>query len=161
VAPTPTASEVQPSPIPSPSPTTVPEPETRVFVIVFENKDAAEILSGAQAPYLASLASEYAYAASYRAITYPSQPNYIAMFSGSTHGVVDNELHDIDAPNLADQVEDAGLSWQVAAENMALGCFTGPFSLDGRDGEGIYSRKHNPAISFISIAGDPERCANH
>lgn len=126
---------------------------------MFENKGAAEILSGAQAPYLVSLATEYAYAANYRAITYPSQPNYIALFSGSTHGVADNELHDIDAPNLADQVEQAGLSWQVAAENVALGCFTGPFSLDGRDGEGIYSRKHNPAISFTSIADDPERCA--
>lgn len=127
---------------------------------MFENKDAAEILSGGQAPYLASLATEYAYAANYRAITYPSQPNYIALFSGSTHGVADNELHDIDAPNLADQIEEAGLSWRVAAENMAPGCFTGAFSLDGRDGEGIYVRKHNPAISFVSIHRDPARCAN-
>jgi len=127
---------------------------------VFENKDAAEILSGNQAPYFASLAREYAHAASYRAITYPSQPNYLALFSGSTQGIQDNELYDIDAPNLADQVEEAGLTWRLAAENMAPGCFTGPFSLDGPDGEGIYSRKHNPAISFTSISGDPVRCAS-
>src|SRR5262249_42292994 len=30
-----------------------------------------------------------------------SQPNYLALFSGSTHGVRDDGLHDIDAPNLA------------------------------------------------------------
>ena len=145
---------------PSPSPTSVPEAQTPVFVIVFENKDAAEILSGIQAPYFASLARDYAYAANYRAITYPSQPNYLALFSGSTHGVTDNELYDIDAPTLADQVEAAGLTWRVAMENVAPGCFIGPFSLDGPDGEGIYSRKHNPAISFTSISRDPVRCAS-
>lgn len=127
---------------------------------MFENKDASEILSGGQAPYLASLAREYAPAVNYRAITYPSQPNYLALFSGSTHGIADNELHDIDAPSLADQLEEARLSWRVAAENVGPGCFTEAFSLDGLDGEGIYSRKHNPAISFTSISGDPARCAN-
>ena len=148
------------TPSPTSSPTSVPEPQTPVFVIVFENKDAAEILSGNQAPYFASLASVYAYAANYRAITYPSQPNYIALFSGSTHGVTDNELYDITARSLADQVDEAGLTWRVAVENVESGCFTGPFSLDGPDGEGIYSRKHNPAISFTPISRDPTRCAN-
>lgn len=162
---TPSSSESGPaqaseSPAASPSPSSVSESETPVFVIVFENKDAAEILSGKQAPYFASLAREYAHAANYRAVTYPSQPNYLALFSGSTQGIQDNELYDIDAPNLADQVEEAGLTWRLAAENVAPGCFTGSFSLDGPDGEGIYSRKHNPAISFTSISGDPVRCAS-
>ena len=157
---TPSPSGVAPSATAIPSPTPVPETETPVFVIVFENKDAAEILSGNQAPYMASLAREYAYAANYRAITYPSQPNYLALFSGSTHGVTDSELYDIDAPSLADQIEEAGLSWRVAAENVAPGCFTGAFSLDGPDGEGIYTRKHNPAISFTPISRDPVRCAS-
>ncbi|MGZ8475308.1 MAG: alkaline phosphatase family protein [Candidatus Limnocylindria bacterium] len=149
-----------PTPSATPSPRSVPEARTPVFVIVFENKDAAEILSGDQAPFIASLARDYAYAANYRAITYPSQPNYLALFSGSTHGVTDNELHDIEAPTLADQVEAAGLTWRVAMENVAPGCFIGPFSLDGPDGEGIYSRKHNPAITFTSISRDPVRCAS-
>lgn len=127
---------------------------------MFENKDASEILAGVQAPYLASLAREYAYAANYRAITYPSQPNYLALFSGSTHGIADNELHDIDAPTVADQIEGAGLSWRVHMENGRPGCFTEAFSLDGPDGEGIYSRKHSPAISFTPISRDRARCAN-
>lgn len=127
---------------------------------MFENKDASEILSGDQAPYLASLAREYAHAANYRAIAYPSQPNYLALFSGSTHGIVDNELHDIDAPNIADQIEAANLTWRVVLENSGPGCSPEPFALNGPDGEGISSRKHNPAISFTSISGDPARCAN-
>ena len=166
VTPAASPSEQQPpgaasaTPSPRPSPTSVPKLTTPVFVIVFENKDAAEILSGVQAPHFASLAREYAHAANYRAITYPSQPNYLALFSGSTHGVQDNELYDLSARSLADQVEEAGLTWRVAAENVGPPCFTGPFSLDGPDGEGIYSRKHNPAISFTSISRDPVRCAN-
>jgi phosphatidylinositol-3-phosphatase len=89
----------------------------------------------------------------------PSQPNYLAMFSGSIHGVTDNDNHDIDAPTLADQIEASGRTWREYAENRPAGCFTGSSASRGRDGEGLYERKHAPAISFDSIRTDPRRCA--
>jgi phosphatidylinositol-3-phosphatase len=129
-----------------------------VFLIVFENKDPADVVT--QGDYFASLADRYASAVSYRAVAHPSQPNYLALFSGSTHGVEDNEPHDIDAPSLADQVEAAGLSWRVYAENFPGDCFTGATAEGGPDGEGVYARKHNPAISFTAVTNDPDRCAS-
>lgn len=50
--------------------------------------------------------------------TRPSQPNYIAMTSGSIQGIKDNDNHDIDADNLGMELNDAGVSWKVYAEDL-------------------------------------------
>jgi phosphatidylinositol-3-phosphatase len=105
------------------------------------------------------LIDRFGLADSYRGVGRPSQPNYLALFSGSTQGVTDNSSHDIDAPIVADQIEASGRTWREYAENVAPDCFTGGTSKDGRDGPGEYRRKHAPAISFTSISGDPTRCA--
>src|SRR5207249_2992874 len=49
--------------------------------------------------------------------------------------------------------------WAVFAQNVPAGCFRGTDATDGPDGPGKYVRKHNPAISFRGISGDPARCA--
>jgi hypothetical protein len=132
---------------------------SHVFVIVLENHSYDEIVSSEAAPYLNELAGRYGLAAAYTGLFHPSQPNYIALFSGSGQGVDDNEVHDVDAVTLIDQLEAAGRDWRVAAENVPAGCFIGEFSDDGPDGPGTYARKHNPAISFVGIQSSPERCA--
>lgn len=132
-----------------------------VIVIVLENKNEGSILDTPDAPYLTHLFDMAAVSVEYQAVAHPSQPNYLAIFSGSTHGVTDNDPHDLDAPSLADQLERAGMTWRVFAENLPDGgCFTGERATDGPDGDGVYVRKHNPAISFTAISGSPDRCAN-
>lgn len=167
-SPSPTSAASTPTPVPTPgrtatpSATASPGPPTRpshVFVVVLENKSASQAL-GRNADYLKGLADRYGLATNYTATAHPSQPNYLELFSGSTQGVTDNDPHDIDAPTLADQLEAAGLTWRVYAENMPPGCFTGARATGGPDGDGEYRRKHNPAISFTSISGDPSRCPN-
>jgi phosphatidylinositol-3-phosphatase len=145
-----------------PAGSVVPVPETRpVIVIMFENKNERPILDQTKAPYIDSLIADGALATDYQALLHPSQPNYIALFSGSTQGITDNRPHDIAAPTIADQLVAAGGSWKVFAENLpAGGCFTGETSSGGPDGAGTYARKHVPAISFTSISGSREQCAN-
>ncbi len=145
--------------MPSPSAGPTARHPSHVFVVIFENQ-AADTALGPEAPYLASLAARYGNATNYSATTHPSQPNYLEMFSGSTQGVTDDKSHDVTASSLADQLEAAGYSWRVYAENYPGKCFTDPTSLDGVDGKGDYRRKHNPAISFTAISGNPARCAN-
>lgn len=142
--------------------TTLPVPGFRhVFLIVLENKDERDVVGTRDAPYLAKLIDRYGLATSYQAVAHPSQPNYIALFSGSTHDVLDDEVHDVVAANLGDQLEAAGKTWRVFAENLpADGCFTGAEAEDGPDGVGLYVRKHDPAMSFTSISSAPARCAN-
>lgn len=133
---------------------------SHVYVIVLENKAYERIVGSVDAPYLNELIATYGLAESYQAVAHPSQPNYLALVSGSTQGVGDDDPHDVAAPTVFDQVEQAGRSWRVYAENAPLGCFAGATADGGRDGSGTYARKHNPAISFTGISGTPTRCSN-
>ena len=136
-------------------------PFSHVFLIVLENKSEQDIIGSPNAPYLNSLIEQYGLANDYQGVAHPSQPNYLAVFSGSTHEVFDDDVHDVSAPSIADQLEAAGRTWRVFAENLpAEPCFTGASATDGPDGPGLYVRKHNPAVSFVSISGSPDRCAN-
>jgi hypothetical protein len=111
-------------------------------------------------PYLNGLIERYGLARRSSGVSRPSQPNYLALFSGSTQDVHDNDPHDIDAPTVADQIEASGRTWKEYAENRPPGCFAGSSARDGRDGKGEYRRKHAPAISFDAIRNDPARCAD-
>lgn len=135
-------------------------PLQHVWVIVMENQGIERIVGAADAPTFNALIAQGGLATAYHGVGRPSQPNYLALFSGSTQGVTDNDVHDITAPTLADQLEAAGLSWRAAAENFPGDCFLGATATGGRDGKGDYARKHVPAISFTGISGDPTRCAN-
>ncbi len=130
-----------------------------VYLIIFENHGYDTVVKGTQMPYLKSLIAKGGLATAYQAVSRPSQPNYIALFSGDVHDIDDDNIHNIDAANLADQLEGNGHSWSVSAENVPGGCFKGATASGGRDGPGTYARKHEPAISFVSISGDPVRCA--
>ncbi len=146
-------------PSPSPAAGAALPPFRRVYLIVLENKAFDRIIGSSAAPYLNQLADRYALATAWFAVAHPSEPNYIALFSGGTHGVTDDGDHTLTAGTIADQIEAAGKSWQVAAENVPGDCFTGSRASGGRDGSGTYARKHEPAISFRQIARDPARCA--
>jgi hypothetical protein len=164
---------------PTPTPTTNPTPTQtarptptpvassgglpafkHVYVVIMENEESTSIVGSSNAPYINSLIARYGLATNYTAVAHPSEPNYIALFSGSTHGVTDDGRHDLSGKNLADQIEAHGRDWRVYEQNLpATPCFTGSSSSGGADGSGTYARKHNPAISFTDISGDPARCS--
>lgn len=131
-----------------------------IWVIVFENKPSETIVGSADAPYLNELIGKSGLATSYQALAHPSQPNYLALFSGTTQRVTDDLPHDIAAKNLADQIEAAGRTWRVYAENVPPDCSQAVTAQGGPDGPGTYARKHEPAISFTSISRSKIRCAN-
>ncbi len=134
-----------------------------VYVIVFENKEAGEVIGSSHAPYLNSLANQYGLATNYTGVSHPSEPNYLALWSGSTFGITDDAIHDLPGASVADQITAHGKSWMVYAENYPVGssCFTGSSSQGGEDGNGSYARKHNPAMSFMNVSTDNARCTSH
>lgn len=140
--------------------TDMPPIFSRVAVIVMENKEYGEIVGRADAPYINSLIAQYGSATNYTGVAHPSQPNYFALFSGSTQGATDDSNYNLVGVNLADQLEAKGKTWRVFAENVSTNCFSGAVGMNGADGTGLYARKHNPAISFINISRAPARCAN-
>jgi len=152
------AAKPAPSPALALTPAAVPRFK-HVYLIVLENREYGSIVGNANAPYINALIHRYGLATNYRAVSHPSEPNYIALFSGSTQGVTDDGVHNLAGRNLADQLGPHGVSWHVFAENVPLGCYTGATASGGPDGSGTYARKHEPAISFTSISGKPTRCA--
>ena len=97
--------------------------------------------------------------------TRTSQPNYIALTSGSVHNIFDNENHDLDVDNLAKELIDAGINWKVYAEDLPDpgseqakpgDCFT-QASYPSKDG---YQRKHEPFISYVNIQTNHAYCKN-
>ena len=148
------------SPAPSASLPPIP-PFGHVFVIVMENEESTSIIGNGSAPYINSLASQYGVATSYTAVAHPSEPNYLALWSGSTQGVTDDAVYNFTSgTTLADQVEASGRSWHVAAENVPIGsCYTAATASGGEDGTGTYARKHEPAVSWTSVSGSATRCA--
>jgi len=146
-----------PSPLPSTSPATAkPAPgpagnpgagrPDHVVVAVFENKSYGQIAGNPSAPYLNSLIARAATFTDAHGVAHPSQPNYLALFSGSTQGVTDDHcpvrLHD--TPNLARQLLDAGLSFIGYSEGLPGPGYTGC----GGDG---YAAKHNPWADFDTV----------
>ncbi len=121
----------------------------RVVLIVLENTSATDALGQ---PFLAELTREGAYVPDLKAVARPSQPNYIALTAGNTHGVDSNEDVTLNAKHLGNLVEEKGKSWKVYAESYPGGCFLGASA-------GPYARKHVPFLSFQDVQSDPTRCA--
>jgi phospholipase C len=126
------------------SPVDLPRPD-HVVIVVMENKSFSDIIGNPEAPYINSLAKEGALLSRSYGVTHPSQPNYLALFSGSTQGVEDDSCpHTFTGQNLGRELISAGLSFGTYSESMPSLGYTG--CVHGR-----YYRKHNPAVNWQGI----------
>src|SRR5690242_7394955 len=70
-----------------------------IVVVIEENHSYSEIINNAGAPYINALSKD-AYSTLFTrsfAVTHPSQPNYLDLYSGSNQGVT-NDNHSATAP---------------------------------------------------------------
>ena len=124
----------------------VPTP-AHVVVVVMENHAYNQIIGSSSAPYINSLKNGGANLTASYAITHPSQPNYFALFSGSTQGITDDSCYTpgfSSAPNLASELTAAGKTW--ASYNESL-----PSQGSTTCSSGDYARKHNPWFGFKNV----------
>ncbi|HEV3289837.1 MAG TPA: alkaline phosphatase family protein [Streptosporangiaceae bacterium] len=120
-------------------------PPAHTVIVVMENHAYGEIIGSPHAPFLNALARQGAlFTASY-AQTHPSQPNYLALFSGSTQGVTgDSCPHRFAAANLGSELIAAGLTFAGYAEGLPA---TGSRVCDA----GRYARRHVPWADFSNV----------
>ena len=111
------------------------------------------IIGNTAAPYInTSLVPEAALMTNSHAIGHPSQPNYLALFSGSTQGVTDDSCpHSFSVANLGSEALAAGKSFAGYSESMLIDGFTGCSSPNG-----LYARKHNPWVNFTNVPASLE-----
>ncbi|MFF1612848.1 alkaline phosphatase family protein [Amycolatopsis sp. NPDC058278] len=117
-----------------------------IVLVMFENKKYSSINGSSSAPYFNTLASQSAKFTNSFAITHPSQPNYVALFSGATQGVTDDSCPaNLGAKaNLGRQLIDAGKTFKGFSEAMPSDGYTGCSS-------GTYRRKHNSWVDFSNV----------
>ena len=74
-----------------------------VVWIIMENRGYSDVVGSPSAPYLADLAQQCGLATNYSGVAHPSLPNYVALTSGSTYGIADDDgpgSHPLPGPNL-------------------------------------------------------------
>ena len=135
-----------PPPAAGTGPAGLPEP-VHTVVVVMENHSYADVIGNGAAPFINSLARRGALFTRSYAITHPSEPNYLALFSGSTHGVTDDGCPlSFTGPNLASGLLQVGRSFAGYAEDLPA-----PGSPACSAGE--YARKHVPWADFANVPG--------
>jgi phosphatidylinositol-3-phosphatase len=129
---------------PAPAAGGTPRPD-HVVVVVLENHTAGSIIGSSQAPFLNGLVAGGALFTQSYAITHPSEPNYLALFSGSTQGITDDSCpHTFAAPNLATSLLAVGATFTGYSEDL-------PGVGSTECSAGSYARKHNPWVNFPAI----------
>jgi hypothetical protein len=128
----------------------VPRPDHTV-VVVMENHSNTDVIGNSAAPYINSLAATGANFSQSYAITHPSEPNYLALFSGSTQGLTDDSCpHTYATANLGAELIANQLTFQGYSESMPYDGYTGCSS-------GTYARKHNPWVDFTNVPAASNR----
>ena len=132
-----------PAPVATAQPLPVP---AHIVIVVEENKPDSAIMGSKSAPYLNTLANSGANMTQSFAEAHPSEPNYLALFSGNTFGLT-SDACPVNAgatPNLASELLAAGYTFGGFSEDLP--------SVGATDcSAGKYARKHVPWADFPAL----------
>ena len=119
---------------------------SHVVIVVEENRSQANIIGNPSAPFINALAANGAMMAQSFAETHPSEPNYLALFAGTTMGLKQNAcpVNAGSMPNLASELLAAGHTFVGFAEDL-------PEAGSTVCRAGKYARKHVPWVNFSNV----------
>ena len=142
--------------IPAPAHAAVPHHD-KVAVVIMENKSYNQ---ARVQPHTASLIAGGAVFTQSTAVAHPSQPNYLALWLGSTLGYSSDACPLVTTlfnfENLGHACQVAGLTWRAYSENLAVVGSTA-CSYDGNATSGLYTRKHDPWTYCANVDHTRER----
>jgi acid phosphatase len=126
---------------------------SHVLIVIEENHGYDQIIGSDSAAYINKLAREGALFTNSHGVTHPSQPNYLAIFSGTTQGVTGDQcLEDstsFTTPNLAASLIKKGYTFKGFGQTMPspgfLKCYYKKSELTGQM---LYGRKHCPWVNW-------------
>ena len=127
---------------------TLPTPD-HVIVVMLENHAYSQVIGSSSAPYINSLKTGGANLTASYGITHPSQPNYMAIFSGGTRGITDDSCYTpgfSSAANLGSELIAAGRTWRSYNEGLPS-----QGSTVCTNSSTQYARKHNPWFAFSNV----------
>jgi acid phosphatase len=121
-----------------------------IVIVVEENHGFDQIIHSENAPYINQLAKEGTLFINSQGVTHPSQPNYLALFSGSLQGVDGDKCLDketpYNTPNLGAALLQAGFTFTGYAESLPkAGSLVCRYEEVKRYD---YARKHAPWVNW-------------
>ncbi|MFN8674629.1 MAG: alkaline phosphatase family protein [Candidatus Sericytochromatia bacterium] len=119
----------------------LPKPE-HIVVVILENHAYEQIIDDSAAPYINEISRYGAVFTESYGLTHPSQPNYLMLFSGSNHGIFNDEYPKnipFSTPNLASYLIKNKNTFIGYSEDLPSVGFTGAKS-------GQYASKHSPWV---------------
>ena len=125
-----------------------------VFLVVLENHSFSQVIGSPAMPYLNSLASQHALAASYFANTHPSIGNYFMLTVGNMETNSDAFSGTISDDNIVRALTQAGKSWKAYIENLPSVGYT------GGDVPPLYLKQHNPFSYLSDVLNSSTQAAN-
>ncbi|KAI9777614.1 MAG: hypothetical protein M1839_008668 [Geoglossum umbratile] len=130
----------------------------RFITIWLENQDFDDVSKNAD---IRSIAKSGILLTSFYGLTHPSQPNYIASVGGDYFGLDHDGVVRLptNISTVVDLFETKGIKWKEYMEDAPGPGFLGVSSLND-EGKLDYVRKHNPLITFDSVANNGTRLAN-
>ena len=123
----------------------IPQP-AHVVIVVEENRSESNIIGSKSTPFINALAANGANMAQSFAEAHPSEPNYLALFAGSTFGLTKDAcpVNGGNTPNLASELLAAGDTFIGYAEGL-------PAVGSTACSAGKYARKHVPWANFSNV----------
>ncbi|MDE2234602.1 MAG: acid phosphatase [Gammaproteobacteria bacterium] len=122
-----------------------------VVVVIEENKSFSTIIGNPNADYINQLAHQGMLFTNAHGVMHPSQPNYIALFSGSTLGVEDDACpRNLSGPNLASELLAGKLTFAIYSEDLPETGYPGCSA-----SHGLYQRKHNMVADWQDAGQSP------
>jgi len=142
-----------PPPIPNPfvqARANLPRP-THVVIVIEENKSPSKVIGNDDAPYINSLAHSGALFTNANGVAHPSQPNYLALFTGNVNwngDVCPERGVDPASATLGGSLLRAHLSFAGYSEDLPSPGFAG--CTGGAPNHG-FSQKHAPWVVFHDV----------
>jgi len=123
----------------------IPQP-AHVVIVVEENRSESNIIGSKSTPFINALAANGANMAQSFAEAHPSEPNYLALFAGSTFGLTKDAcpVNGGNTPNLGSELLAAGYTFIGYAESL-------PAVGSTACSAGKYARKHVPWANFSNV----------
>ena len=122
-----------------------------ILELMEENESYGSIIGNSAAPYINSLAGNYALATNWYSNEHVSWKLYNIAVGGSDFG----KESGISASNkiLPNELDSAGLSWKGYMESMPTPCDT--------SSSGNYDHGHDPFVHFLSITNNSSECKSN
>jgi acid phosphatase len=130
----------------------LPRPD-HIIVVIEENHGYDEVINSPNAPFITQLANEGALFTDAHGVTHPSQPNYLAIYSGSIQKVTDDKCLDSETPyttaNLGASLISKGFTFKGFAQTMpSAGFLDCEYLKSSLTGASLYARKHCPWVNW-------------